>query len=64
MLVVFDTCRDFIRTVPVLQHDPDKAEDLDTSAEDHAADDVSPERGAQDDDADADADRNKESKPQ
>jgi hypothetical protein len=38
MLVVFDTCRDFIRTVPVLQHDPDKAEDLDTSAEDHAAD--------------------------
>lgn len=39
MLVVFDTCRDFIRTVPVLQHDPDRPEDLDTDAEDHAADD-------------------------
>lgn len=38
MLYVFDTCRDFLRTVPVLQHDPDRAEDLDTDAEDHAAD--------------------------
>ena len=38
MLFVFDTCRDFIRTFPVLQHDPDKAEDLDTEQEDHAAD--------------------------
>jgi hypothetical protein len=38
MLVVFETCRDFIRTVPVLQHDPDKPEDLDTGAEDHVAD--------------------------
>jgi hypothetical protein len=38
MLYVFETCRDFIRTVPVLQHDPDKPEDLDTGAEDHAAD--------------------------
>jgi hypothetical protein len=27
---VFDTCRDFIRTVPVLQHDPMRPEDLDT----------------------------------
>jgi hypothetical protein len=40
MLVVFDTCRDFIRTVPVLQHDANRAEDLDTSAEDHVADEV------------------------
>jgi hypothetical protein len=40
MLFVFDTCRDFIRTVPVLQHDPDRPEDLDTSAEDHAADEA------------------------
>lgn len=39
-LVVFDTCRDFIRTVPVLQHDPNRPEDLDTSAEDHAADEA------------------------
>jgi len=40
MLYVFDTCRDFIRTVPVLQHDPARPEDLDTNAEDHAADDT------------------------
>jgi hypothetical protein len=40
MLFVFDTCRDFIRTVPVLQHDPDRPEDLDTSAEDHVADEA------------------------
>lgn len=40
MLYVFSTCRDFIRTVPVLQHDPDRPEDLDTNAEDHAADEA------------------------
>jgi hypothetical protein len=40
MLLVFDTCRDFIRTVPVLQHDPMRPEDLDTHAEDHAADEA------------------------
>jgi hypothetical protein len=40
MLYVFDTCRDFIRTVPALQHDADKPEDLDTSAEDHVADEA------------------------
>ena len=39
MLYVFSTCRDFVRTVPVLQHDPHRAEDLDTKGEDHAADD-------------------------
>lgn len=38
MIVCFSTCRDSIRTIPVLQHDPDKAEDLDTGSEDHAAD--------------------------
>ena len=38
MLVTFSTCTDSIRTIPVLQHDPDKAEDLDTESEDHAAD--------------------------
>ena len=38
MIVTFDTCRDSIRTIPVLQHDPDRPEDLDTEAEDHAAD--------------------------
>jgi hypothetical protein len=39
MLVAFSTCRDSIRTIPVLQHDRDKPEDLDTEQEDHAADD-------------------------
>lgn len=38
MLVVFDTCPEFIRTFPVLQHDKLKPEDLDTDAEDHQAD--------------------------
>lgn len=40
MIYVFSTCRDAIRTLPVLQHDPDRPEDLDTEAEDHAADDI------------------------
>jgi hypothetical protein len=40
MLFVFDDCRAFIRTVPVLQHDPARAEDLDTAAEDHIADET------------------------
>jgi Terminase large subunit, T4likevirus-type, N-terminal len=38
MLFVFSTCKDFIRTIPGLTHDPDRPEDLDTSAEDHVAD--------------------------
>ena len=40
MLYVFSTCTDFIRTVPSLQHDPDKPEDLDTEGEDHIADEA------------------------
>lgn len=40
MLVFFSTCKNAIRTIPVLQHDPEKPEDLDTKAEDHAADEV------------------------
>lgn len=40
MLFVFDTCRDFIRTVPSLQHDSDRPEDLDTDGEDHVADEA------------------------
>lgn len=39
MIYCFDTCKASIRTIPVLQHDPVKAEDLDTESEDHAADD-------------------------
>lgn len=34
----FSSCEDSIRTIPSLQHDRDKAEDLDTDGEDHAAD--------------------------
>lgn len=40
MLFVFSTCRDFIRTVPMLQHDQSRPEDLDTDAEDHVADEA------------------------
>ncbi|MFJ6328111.1 MULTISPECIES: terminase [unclassified Rhizobium] len=39
-LFVFSTCKDFIRTVPLLQHDQDRPEDLDTDAEDHVADEA------------------------
>lgn len=40
MLVFFQTGLHAIRTIPVLQHDRDKPEDLDTDGEDHAADEV------------------------
>lgn len=40
MLFVFDTCRDFVRTVPLLQHDRARPEDLDTDSEDHIADEA------------------------
>lgn len=39
MLFVCECCEDSIRTIPTLQHDEDHMEDLDTEAEDHAADD-------------------------
>jgi hypothetical protein len=38
MIYCFSTCVDSIRTIPTLQHDPHRAEDLDTEAEDHCAD--------------------------
>lgn len=40
MLYTFSTCRDFIRTVPALQHDPQRPEDVDTDGEDHAGDEA------------------------
>lgn len=40
MLYVFSTCKDTIRTLPVLQHDKTRPEDLDTEGEDHAADEI------------------------
>lgn len=38
MLYVFETCTALIRTLPALQHDQDKPEDVDTESEDHAPD--------------------------
>lgn len=38
MIVCFDTCIHSIRTIPALQHDKDRIEDIDTDSEDHAAD--------------------------
>jgi hypothetical protein len=38
MAYVFDTCADWWRTVPLMQHDKNKPEDIDTDMEDHAAD--------------------------
>jgi hypothetical protein len=37
-LYAFDTCRQFIRTVPILPRDENKPDDVDTEAEDHVAD--------------------------
>lgn len=39
-LFVFDTCRDFIRTVPVIPRSDKNPEDVDTSAEDHIYDET------------------------
>ena len=38
MLYIFSTCLDLIRTLPALQHDTHKPEDLDSDGEDHSAD--------------------------
>ena len=40
MLYAFDTCRDLIRTLPALQHDQSRPEDVDTEGEDHAPDEA------------------------
>lgn len=40
MLYVFSTCTDLIRTLPALQHDEKKPEDVDTEGEDHAGDEL------------------------
>lgn len=40
MLYFLECCEDSIRTIPTLQHDEDKMEDLDTSAEDHSGDET------------------------
>ena len=38
MFYVFENCKHFIRTIPLLQYDEHKPEDLDTDGEDHIAD--------------------------
>ena len=38
MLYVFSTCRDLIRTLPMMQHDDVNPEDMDTDGEDHLPD--------------------------
>jgi hypothetical protein len=38
MIYTFDTCTDSIRTIPLMQHDEKRMEDLDSEMEDHAAD--------------------------
>jgi len=35
MMYIFNTCKAFIRTIPLLQYDEHKVEDLDTDGEDH-----------------------------
>jgi hypothetical protein len=40
MMVFFSVCKDSIRTLPVLQHDHDRPEDVDTESEDHAPDEI------------------------
>jgi hypothetical protein len=38
--VFFSTCHDTVRTPPALQHDTARPEDVNTSGEDHAADEI------------------------
>ena len=40
MMYIFNTCKDFIRTIPMLQYDEHKPEDIDTTQEDHIADET------------------------
>jgi hypothetical protein len=40
MLQVYDCCADFIRTIPLLQSDPNKPEDVDKKLEDHIYDEA------------------------
>lgn len=40
MVYVFDTCRDFIRTIPNLVYDEKDVEDIDTDGEDHIYDEA------------------------
>ena len=39
-MYIFDTCKAFIRTIPLMMFSETHPEDLDTSLEDHCADEV------------------------
>ena len=40
MIYFFDTCKDAIRTIPLMMYDEHKPEDLDSDLEDHACDEI------------------------
>jgi len=40
MIQIYETCEQFIRTIPMLQGDPHNAEDIDTRLEDHVYDEA------------------------
>jgi hypothetical protein len=40
MLLVYENCQQFIRTIPLLQTDPNDVEDVDTTGEDHCYDEA------------------------
>lgn len=40
MMYIFKNCKGFIRTIPLLQYDANKPEDVDTKQEDHIADET------------------------
>jgi hypothetical protein len=40
MMLIYDTCEHFIRTIPLLQADPHNVEDIDTTMEDHCYDEA------------------------
>ena len=40
MMYIFENCKDTIRTLPLMMYDEHKTEDLDTSLEDHIADEM------------------------
>ena len=40
MMYIFKNCKGFIRTIPLLQYDDNKPEDIDTKQEDHIADET------------------------
>lgn len=40
MMYIFSNCKAFIRTIPLLSYDPHRPEDIDTTQEDHVADET------------------------